>query len=91
MLDLYIEHLRLNLEGEAGQEHRVRPIAERAIALLADRLDEYEVAPRTRDRQMLDQLPVPPVSLHLNGLSNQQAADQLARALLEALALKLGV
>jgi hypothetical protein len=92
MLDLKIDRLQLNIENGTGHEHRLRPIALRAVALLADRLDARRAeAGQAPDRQETRNLRVPPVSLNLNGMSDEQAAAQIADALLETLAIKIGV
>jgi hypothetical protein len=92
MLELKIDHLNLNMENAAGHEHRVRPVAERAVALLSNRLEaRWAVegwAPRAAE---LDHLDIQPLSLNLNGVSDEQAAQAIADALFDALALKLKV
>jgi hypothetical protein len=92
MLELKIDQLRLNIENGTGHEHRLRPIALRAVVLLADRLDERRAeAGQTPNGQQAKNLRVPPVSLNLNGMSDEQAASAIADALLETLAFKIGV
>ena len=83
MIDLKIERLRLNLDNAVGHEHRLQPIALRAVALLAARLDgpgEIEVS---RDRW--DTLAAEPVDLQLNVMSDEQAAESIATAWSNAL------
>jgi hypothetical protein len=86
MLDLNINRLNLNIADAAGQEHRIRPITMRAVAILADRLEERWAAggwePNGRP---LDSLSVPPIGLDLNRMSDEQAASAIANALLKAL------
>lgn len=90
MIDFKIDLLNLSLEDAAGHEHRVRPIAARAAALFAARLDE-----RWADKepgagsQTIDALNAPLVSLNLSEMSDEQAADRIANAWLEVVALKL--
>jgi hypothetical protein len=92
MLDVKIEQLRLNIEDGTGHEHRLRPIALRAVALLADRLDARMAEGRQKTSgQERESLRVPPVSLNLNGMSDEQAAGAIADALLETLVLKMGL
>jgi hypothetical protein len=92
MLDLTIERLNLNIENAAGHEHRIRPIATRAFDILADRLGErWTAGPRMPAMTNRERLSVPPISLSLNQLSDEQAANYIAKTVLEALALKLGV
>jgi len=81
MFDLKIERLRLNIDNAAGHEHRLQPIALRAVALLAARLDgELKV---TRERW--DTIAAEPVDLQLNVMSDEQAADGIATAWADAL------
>jgi hypothetical protein len=89
-LDLKIDLLSLELTGAPGLEYRARPIAERAAAILAQRVDErwgrrQLNAPAVRD------VPAVPIQVDLNKLSEEEAAQRIARAWLEALALKLEV
>lgn len=90
MLDLRIEQLHFQIENAAGHEHRIHAIAMRAAALLAERLRERLAASgRSPDSGTIDNLSAPPVGLSLNGMSDGQAANDIATAWLEAVALKL--
>ena len=89
MLDLKIDSLNLNIENGAGQEHRIQPIALSAVTILADRLSEREAAGIRSGGVTVEDLNAAPVSLDLNKVSNHQAAEQIANAWLEALALRL--
>ena len=80
MFDLKIDRLRLNIDNAAGHEHRLQPIALRAVALLAERLDGLAVS---RDRW--DTIAGEPVDLQLNVMSDEQAADGIATAWANAL------
>jgi len=92
MLDLTIERLHLQIENATGHEHRIRPITTRAFAILADRLGErWAVRERMPDMKNIESLSVPPLSLSLNQVSDEQAADYIAKTVLEALALKIGI
>jgi hypothetical protein len=92
MLDLKIDRLNLNIEDAAGHEHRIRPITTRAFAIIADRLGErWAVREQMPDMKNIESLSVPPLSLSLNQVSDEQASDYIAKTVLEALALKLGV
>ncbi len=42
MIDLKIERLRLNIQNAAGHEHRIEPIALRALTLLANKLENTD-------------------------------------------------
>jgi hypothetical protein len=90
MLDLKIDQLRLNVEGAAGHEYRVRPIVSRAMALLPDRL-ERRLGKQLPAPGNLGALQVPPLRLDLRAAGDEQAAQALADAIVEALALKLAV
>ena len=81
MFDLKIDRLRLNIDNAVGHEHRLQPIALRAVALLAARLDgRGEIS---RDRW--DTLAAEPVDLQLNVMSDEQAAEGIATAWTNAL------
>jgi len=81
MFDLKIDRLRLNIDNAVGHEHRLQPIALRAVALLASRLDgRGEIS---RDRW--DTLAAEPVDLQLNVMSDEQAAESIATAWTNAL------
>jgi hypothetical protein len=88
MLDLIIECLCLQITNAAGHEHRVQPIALLALDLLTTALDERQGGvPHTR----IEHLEAPAVRLDLNRMSDAGAAQAVADAWLEALALKLRV
>ena len=86
MLDLKIERLKLNISNAAGHEHRIRPIALRAVALLAERLDGPSGLSVSRDRW--NAVAAAPIDLHLNVMSNEQAAQGIATAWANALTAK---
>ena len=81
MVDLKIERLKLNISNAVGHEHRIRPIALRAVALLAERLD----GPSALSRDRWDAVAATPIDLHLNVMSNEQAAHGIATAWANAL------
>ncbi len=86
MFDLKIERLRLNIDNAAGHEHRIHPIALRAVALLAERLDGpggLKVS-----RHQWDAIAAEPVDLNLRVMSNEQAAEGIATAWANALTAK---
>jgi hypothetical protein len=92
MLDLKIDRLQLNIANAAGHEHRVRPITEHAVALLAERLAErVDAAGQSPAASAVESLSAAPVSFDLSRMSDAQAAEAIAGAWLEALALKLRV
>jgi hypothetical protein len=83
-MDLKIERLKFNISNAAGHEHRIRPIALRAVALLAERLD----GPTGLSRDRWDAVAATPIDLHLNVTSNEQAAEGIATAWANALTRK---
>jgi len=91
MLDLHIDRLQLNIANAAGHEHRVRPITEHAVALLAERLAERVEAAGRPPAAAVESLSAAPLSFDLARMSDAQAAEAIAGAWLEALALKLKI
>ena len=81
MFDLKIDRLRLNIDNAVGHEHRLQPIALRAVALLAARLD----GPVDVSRDCWDTLAAEPIDLQLNMMSDEQAAESIASAWSNAL------
>jgi hypothetical protein len=49
MIDLEIDTLRIDLGDAAGQEYRVGPLVQRALALLAERWEERGSPKNPRD------------------------------------------
>jgi hypothetical protein len=90
MIDFEIDLLSLNVENVAGHEHRVQPIAARAAALFAERL-EKRLARRggAPGAAVLDSVAASPLDLHLGSMSDQDAASKIANAWLEAMTLKV--
>jgi hypothetical protein len=88
MLDLKIERLRLNVANAAGHEHRLEPIALRAVALLAERMDAPPGIGVSRNQW--DLLNAEPVNLQLNMMSDEQAAEGIATAWANALTARTG-
>ena len=86
MIDLKIERLRLNIDNAAGHEHRIHPIALRAVALLAKRLDGPGGLKVSRDRW--DRIAAAPINLQLGAMSDEQAAEGIATAWANALTAK---
>ena len=93
MLDLRVDYLRLDLQDARGHEHRVEPIAAQALGLMAERLDQRSVehgqvagAPHH-----VDVLSAPGIRLDLGRLSDGEVADLIANALVNTLALELGL
>lgn len=89
MFDLKIERLRLNIGNAAGHEHRIRPIALRAVTLLAERLDgPGGIGASGLSTNRWDTLNAAPVDLQLDMMSDEQAAEGIASAWANALAAK---
>ena len=86
MVDLKIERLKLNISNAGGHEHRIHPIALRAVALLARRLDGPGGIKVSRDRW--DRIAAAPIDLNLSAMSNEQAAEGVANAWANALTAK---
>jgi hypothetical protein len=92
VLDLQIDRLSLTLAGAAGHEHRVEPIAARAVALLGERLDRLLAEGAARPAAgAAGALEAPPVNLDLAASTDEDAAGLLADALLAALAPQLDI
>ncbi len=86
MLDLKIERLRLNIQNAAGHEHRVQPIALRAVALFAERLDgPGGIGTSAVSQRQWDTLNASPLDLQLDFMSDEQAAEGIAGAWANAL------
>jgi hypothetical protein len=91
MLDLTIERLRLNMNDAAGHEHRIGPIAARAAALFADRLEERFGERYSQDSGRMAGISAAPIRLDLNRMNDERAANHVANAWLDALALRLKI
>ena len=83
MFDLKIDRLTLNLANAAGHEHRVEAITRLALDLTAERLPMHLAA------MGIDSLGIEPINLRLDAMSDEDAAERIAEALVEALTLKL--
>jgi hypothetical protein len=90
MLDLKVDLLTLSIVDAAGHEHRIQPIAARAAALFAERLEgSWGNNSAPRGAAALESVAASPLDLHLGGMSDQEAANEIANAWLEALGSKL--
>jgi hypothetical protein len=89
MLDLEIDCLSLGLSGPSGCDHRAAPIARRAAEILAEQMERRWS--QRAGMQVLGAVSAAPVALDLSGASDEEAAQRIARAWLDALALKLEV
>ena len=91
MLDLKIDLLRLNINGDARHEPRFETITRRAITLFADRLAAETGAPRWNGPVSARNIEAPDARLDLDRMSDAEAADQLANSLLDSIRMKLNL
>jgi hypothetical protein len=90
MLDLNIDSLSLNITNAAGHEHRIRPIVARAAAIFAEKAEGYYAEnPAPYGSRTLNNLNAEPVNVNLGAMTDEHAAQNIARSWLQALALKL--
>lgn len=78
-----LDRLRIRWSGAHGHEHRLGPIAQRALAILRERM-LYEAAGDLADRA-LERVTSKPIALDLALLSDEAAAARLADSLYSAL------
>jgi hypothetical protein len=88
VFDLKIERLRLTIRNAAGHEHRIQPIALRALALLADQLDGPNMS--VVSGRQFDALTARPIDLNLSEVSDEQAAAGIASVWANALTARTG-
>jgi len=81
MTKLNINTLHLNLQNAAGHEHRVSAIARRAASVFAGTVSPGSIR--------LQSLSAMPLHVELGSMSNEQAANAIAGAWLQAVSLKL--
>ncbi|HLH37284.1 MAG TPA: hypothetical protein VKX41_21625 [Alloacidobacterium sp.] len=90
MLDLNIDSLSLNITNAEGHEHRIRPIVTRAASIFAEKAEGYYAEnPGPHSTKRLNSLSAEPVNVNLQAMTDEHAAQSIARAWLQALALKL--
>jgi len=90
MQDLNVDLLALNVTNAEGHEHRIRPVAARAAAIFAERVEVYCGEDRgTSGPRTVGSMSAAPVSVNLGTMTDEQAAQSIAHAWLDALALKL--
>jgi hypothetical protein len=90
-MEVRIELLALNIGDASGHEHRIQPIARRAAELLAENLEQQAGSDGGRGAVEIGNASTTAVFLDLNQTSDQQAAEEIARAWLDALAIHLEV
>ena len=90
MQDLNVDRLGLSFSNVQGHEHRIRPIAARAAAIFAERVEVYcgNAGPLPAARNV-GSVSAAPLNLNLRTMTDEQAAQSIATAWLEALALRL--
>jgi limonene-1,2-epoxide hydrolase len=86
MLDIQIDRLSLDVSGAEGHEHRIRPIAARAAAILAERLDESGDA-LAEQQQSRGTLRAPQARIDLARMTDEHAAQKIAQSWLATLGL----
>jgi hypothetical protein len=87
---LNIGALNLTIQNAMGHEHRIQPIAQRAASVFAARLGQrstYSAVSHLGAR--IDSLTAVPVDFNLRSMSNDQAANAIASAWLDAVAQRL--
>ncbi len=89
MLDIQIDRLQFEISNAAGNEHRIGPIAARAAAIFAARLEEQWPDDSGPAASAAHTVAAAPVNVHLKGMSDEHVARKIAEAWLEAVALKL--
>jgi hypothetical protein len=89
-MDLAVSLLSLNITDAHGHEHRMHSIASRATRLFAERLDQHCSQAHVDDMN-LDIVSAPALSLDLGSTTDAEAANEIAAAWMEALAIHLEV
>ena len=91
-LELRIECLRLEIADATGHEHRIQPIAQRAAKLLTEWLEQQQAASGGgRASAEIESVSAPAMSLDLSRTSDEQAANDIAAAWLDAVAVHLEI
>jgi hypothetical protein len=91
MADVHIHDLKLTIRDAQGHEHRIRPIAQRAAEVLAAKLEQQAASGAGRESVEVEGVSAPAVSLDLNQSTDEHAANEIAAAWLDALAIHLEV
>jgi hypothetical protein len=87
---LNIGALNLTIQNAMGHEHRIDPIAQRAASVFAARLEQRTAGIATSHLGAhIDSLTAAPVDFNLRSMSNDQAANVIASAWLDAVAQRL--
>lgn len=89
-LNLNIDSLALRVTNATGHEHRIRPIVIRAASIFAETADaHWQANSDAHGDRNLEALNAAPVNLDLRTISDEHAAQNIARAWLHALTLNL--
>jgi hypothetical protein len=91
MFDLKIDLLELNFENATGQEHRIAGIAARATFVLAHRIDDWVERGWDFDSARIETASASDVNLNLSEVTDEQAANDIAAAWLDALTVHLEI
>lgn len=90
MLNLNIDSLALTITNAEGHDHRIRSIVARAAAVLPERAEGHFLESRgLLGLRTWNSLPAGSVTVDLRTMSDEQIAQGIADALLQALTLKL--
>ena len=90
MLDLQIDRLQLEIMSVSGHEHRIRPIAARAVELFAARLEQHhESIPAAA--QTIANVQAAPVSVAWDHMTDDEVAGAVADAWLGSISSRLKV
>ena len=88
MTQVHVGSLGLGVAAGSLAPHRVAPIAERAAAVFATRL-EGRLRGRARTALRIDTLQAPPLGPSLAAMTDAEAADTIAAAWLDTVADRL--
>ena len=92
-IELAIQSLRLDIQNAVGQEHRIRDITSRAVALIAEGLDSSSRGRAGEkagaQRRSPTDVSVGPIALDLARMGDEAAARRIALETLRVLALEL--
>lgn len=90
MQDFNVDLLSLSFGNVHGHEHRIRTIAARAAAIFAERVEVYcEQDPGASSSRNLERISAAPLSVDLTSMTDEQAAQRIAKSWLDAMALSL--
>lgn len=84
-MELKVDKLSLSFYNARGHEHRVQPIALRAVDLLADRLDRGALSSQSNALAELDAN----AEVDFHSMTDEEAADRIAGAWFAAIKLKM--